>query len=220
MQALDDDGRERSSHHYVPPSPGPAYLGPASVRWRTDMNQKKLPSVGPIRADPSSLSASERATTPPAAVPWRISCTKRELRCHLPAWRGCRTPWPASPAIYPMLQGVLRLSVALLASVAQHERGARQLTVAAITRQLVVSFREERTYGGLPCPRPLDSTVFARRCPSPRTCEPKKDIVDSYWMLGRIMVGTLTSTARNKSVIAPMRRCAGAIADAPLSHQH
>lgn len=68
MQALDDDGRERSSHHYVPPSPGPAYLGPASVRWRTDMNQKTAFAglVRLARADPSSLS---RAATTPLLLP-------------------------------------------------------------------------------------------------------------------------------------------------------
>ena len=215
MEALDDDGRERSSHHYVPPSPGPSYLGPASVRWRTDMNQKKLPSVGLARADPSSLSASERATTPPAAVPWRISCTKRELRCHLPAWRGCRTPWHP---IYPVLHGVLRLSVALLASAAKHERGARQLTVAAIAHQLVVSFREERTYGGLPCPR-LDGLRSV--LPPPRTCDSKKDLSNSYWMMRCSAAGrwsALTLTARYKSVIGPMRRYAGTLLR--LSHQH
>ena len=60
------------------------------------------------------------------------------------------TPW--SPII-PILRGVLRLSVALLECVAQHERGTRQSTVAAIAHRLVVSFGEKRTYGGLPCPR-------------------------------------------------------------------
>ena len=217
MEALDDDGRERSSHHYVPPSPGPSYLGPASVRWRTDTNQKKLPSVGPIRADPSSLSASERATTPPAAVPWRISCTKRELRCHLPAWRGCRTPWPASPAIYPMLQGVLRLSVALLASVAQHERGARQLTVAAITRQLVVSFREERTYGALPCPR-LDGLRSVAATPTHvRLEEGSLELLLDAGMLGRrMMVGTDLDCQVQKCNWADAPLCGNI---APLSHQ-
>ena len=177
------------------------------------MNQKKkVPSVGLARVDPSSLSASERATTPPATVPWRISCTKRELRCHLPAWRGCRTP---SPAIYPMLHGVLRLSVALLASVAQHERGARQLTVAAITHQLVVSFREERTYGALPCPRLDGLRSVAATLTHVRLEEGSLELLLDAGMLGRrMMVGTDLDCQVQKCNLADAPLCGNI---APLS---
>lgn len=129
----------------------------------------------------------------------------RQISSNASQHGGCRSPWSA---ISPMLHGVLRLSVALLACVVQHERGARLLTVAAIANQLVFSFREERTYGGLPCPR-LDGLRSV--LPPPRTCDSKRDLSCSYWTTGRTMVGTLTSTARYKSVIGPMRRYAGTL---------
>jgi hypothetical protein len=75
-----------------------------------------------------------------------------------------QNPWSA---IIPMLLGVLRLSVALLVCVAQHERGARHSTVAAIARQLVVSFREERTYGGFHVPDPKELDAFRSALPTP-----------------------------------------------------
>ena len=66
-----------------------------------------------------------------------------------------------------------------------------------------------------------DSTVLARRCPPPRTCDSKKHLSNAHWMLimldHRTMVGTRPSTARYKSVIAPTRRYAGTFAFTPLT---
>lgn len=199
---LDDDGRERSYHLYVP---GRYDLGLASVRWRWRRLHESKTAFG--RAGGPIVLSSE-ATTPlgPLQATAASGGKSAAPAMPLPAWR------MQKPPVLPLFRhcAALRLSVALLVCVAQHERGVGQSTVAAITHHFVVSFGEERTYGGLPCPRPLDSTVLARRCPPPRTCDSKKDLADSHWMLimlgRRMMVGTRPSTARYKSVIAPMRR--------------
>ena len=107
--------------------------------------------------------------------------------------------------------------MALLASVAQHERGARQLTVAAITRQLVVSFREERTYGALPCPR-LDGLRSVAATPTHvRLEEGSLELLLDAGMLGRrMMVGTDFDCQVQKCNWADAPLCGNI---APLSHQ-
>jgi len=140
MQALDDDGRERSSHHYVPSSPGPAYLGSASVRWRKYMNQKtafgRARAGGPIvaieRGDDSTTAVRGKSAAPSASCDGTASMEDAEPP-GLPLFR------------HLLLHGVLRLSVALLVCVAQHERGAptRPLQLSP-TKSLFHFVRRER----------------------------------------------------------------------------